>query len=480
MTNKTLYAGAARRIINPPLGIKTMGFSSREGVVQAIESDLTATALVLSNGDSKVALLALDLCGLPLSTSTRLRQNIGQAIGAPASHVLLNFNHTHSAPAFPEWAPDTPEQIELQTAYRDEMMGRVVEAAAEADRQLQEARLGAGWGQCDIGIYRREVGPDGKLFLGEVPDAPIDPAVGVIRVDDLKGRPIATLFSYGCHTVVVGSHSLVASPDFPGAARELIEMAQGGLSLFLQGCGGNIMPKGGIGYEVDCSDAKNRTGTVLGSEALKVAATIRTHVRRGERTSLGSLSRLSLWPWVPVSGDTCTYLGAVEETLPLDFVDLPSLDEARQFQTQWRQALAEVQSRSARDWEINVTTRFADWADKLVQAVEENRRALDISIQAIRINEIALVALSVEAFFETGLTIKAQSPFGHTQVLGYSNGLVCYLPRAEDFPSGGWNIHERYGVPDLLFQAYSLPVAIHPNSEQRVVERAVKLLEQLV
>jgi len=36
-----LRAGVGRTIINPPLGIKTVGFTSREGVVEAIESDLT-------------------------------------------------------------------------------------------------------------------------------------------------------------------------------------------------------------------------------------------------------------------------------------------------------------------------------------------------------------------------------------------------------------------------------------------------------
>ena len=52
--------------------------------------------------------------------------------------------------------------------------------------------------------------------------------------------------------------------------------------------------------------------------------------------------------------------------------------------------------------------------------------------------------------------------------------------RAEDFPAGGWDIHKRwYGVPDLLFQAYSMPTAIHPESEQRVVDATLALIEGL-
>ena len=62
-----LQAGIARRMINPPLGVKTVGFTSREGVVEAIESDLTATCLVLASRDrervtAKVAIVSLDLC----------------------------------------------------------------------------------------------------------------------------------------------------------------------------------------------------------------------------------------------------------------------------------------------------------------------------------------------------------------------------------------------------------------------------------
>ena len=474
-----LTAGVARRIINPPFGIKTFGFSSREGGVQAIESDLTATALVLANGDQKIAIITSDTGWMSLPVITDLRHRVGEAIGTPASYVMINISHTHSAPSMPEWVPDEPEQIALQQQYRDDLCRWIVEAAQEADERKQYARIGTDRGDCKIGVYRRETGPDGKVFLGEVPDGPTDPAVGVIRVDDLHGHPIATLFSYGCHTVVVGPRALVASPDFPGAARDVIESTLGGDALFLQACGGNIMPVGGMGYEVDCRDEKNRIGSILGGEVLKAASSIRTHVHRGPRASLGSLSSISLWPWAPVTGATCTYMGAVDEIVSLDFIDLPGLEEAKRIQLDCRQAKEEAKVRGAREWEINVTTRFADWADKLVEAVEMDRRTLDIAIQALRINDIALVGLSVEAFCETGLDLKAQSPFPHTQVLGYTNGCVCYLPRAEDYPPGGWDLLERYGVPDMLFQAYSLPVAIHPDSEQRVIDRALALLQKL-
>ena len=45
----TLYAGVARKIINPPLGIKRPGILLFADPILAIETDLTATALILSS-----------------------------------------------------------------------------------------------------------------------------------------------------------------------------------------------------------------------------------------------------------------------------------------------------------------------------------------------------------------------------------------------------------------------------------------------
>jgi hypothetical protein len=64
-------------------------------------------------------------------------------------------------------------------------------------------------------------------------------------------------------------------------------------------------------------------------------------------------------------------------------------------------------------------------------------------------------------------------------VLGITNGTIGYLPRAEDYPEGGWDIDTAYAVPDLIFHVHPHPVAPHPGSEQRVVEAASSLIARL-
>jgi hypothetical protein len=476
-----LYAGAGRASINPPLGIKTVGFSSREGVVEQIESDLTSTAVVFAAGGTKIAILAVDLCQPSVAMTTDWRRKIAEAIGTTPAHVLINLSHTHSGPPMPGRQPEFHFQAKLIDSYYDTLVPRIVDSAVQASQHLQPARLAHGQGESHIGINRREMGPDGYIFLGEDPDKPIDPVVGAVRVDDLAGKPIATLFSYGCHTVVVGPNSKVASPDFPGASRDVIERALGGLSLYLQGGGGDIMPVGGMGWEEDCRDAKDRLGMALAGEVIKVAAGLRTNVRKGERTWLPSLlgPGMTLTPWIPVQGHAAEHFAAVSETIKLDLLPFPTLDQARQIRAERQRELDEAEA-SGQERRIQIGIRFLAWADGLIKAIAENEPpTADFEIQAIRINDVSFVALSAEVFSQTTVELRRLSPFEHTMALGYTNGVLCYLPRAEDYPRGGWRVDDRYKIPDLVFQAYLLPTGLRPESEQQVVQAAVGLLEQL-
>jgi len=340
-------------------------------------------------------------------------------------------------------------------------------------------RVGAGRGEARVGIYRRETGSDGHDVLGEVPDQPIDNSVGVVRIDDLEGNPLAVLFSYGCHPVSIGPRCHLGSSDFPGAAREIIEAILGGTAMFLQGCGGNVNPKWGIGYEIDCRDAKNRLGSILGGEVLKVAAEIHTAVRLGERVPLGNIPNILFHPWLPVEDNGSTALGAAEELVKLRFVELPPVEEARTLYKKWCAIREEKERTGAQDWELRLASMYEEAYRRTVEAALQEDPTIDLDVQVFRIGDVILAGLGVEAFTETGLKIKARSPFEHTIPLGWINGPIAYLPQAEDYPEGGFKLGEIYHVPDLLVQAYLLPTALQPEAEQIAIDTVTQLIEQL-
>jgi hypothetical protein len=390
------------------------------------------------------------------------------------------MSHDHSAPALPGYRVDEPAQLALKERYRGMLTRSLVEAAVEAHRALQPARIGAGWGESDIGVYRRETRPDGAVILGEVPGHPIDRALGVVRIDDLHGDPIAILFSVGCHAVVIGPRAHVAATDFPGPARHVLEAGLGGRALFLQACGGNISPTVGIGYEADGRATERQVGAALGAEALKVAAGIRTDAaQQTSRRDLENVPGILSRPWDPVADDDRMSVAAVDDIVRLGYIDLPDIEEAERIHSQWRDTLARREAGDPPEWELRVARWFSQWSARLVEAVRDGDPAHDVVIQAIRIGDVMLAGISMEAFFETGLAVKARSPLPYTHVLGYSNGSTGYLPRAEDYPPDGWRLDEEYHVPDLYVQAYMHPVALHPSSEQTVMARLSRLIESL-
>ena len=480
MTTSPLRAGAARVDITPPIGISMVGYYAREGVSMGVERPLTATALVLANPDHKIAIVACDVIFIQSPAVEEVRGRIAAAIGTDPGHVLINCSHTHCGPTLPGFTFESEEQRRIQGEYLANLKTQLTGCVMMADRAARPARVGFGEGQAWIGINRRERDTDGKIFLGENPDGPMDPAVGVIRVDEMDGRPIAVLCSYGCHTVTMGPKCLMLSPDFAGPAREVIEHATGAKALYLQGAAGNINPITGIGATGDDSENMMRLGQTLGAEALKVAAGIRTHQKRGPRAIFASLSKNSLFPYVAVE-DTGTELTAASETVNLPMMPFPSLADCRRILDQRRGALEQAQRDGFPPHRLAFYHRFHDWAKVLNRRVEagERQATMPVNVQAIRINDLALAAVSGETLVELGLGVKRASPCGKTVFLGYTNGCIGYIPPADCYPDGGWSPFETYSIPDMLFQSYQLPMALAPECGQLVIENSVRLVRQV-
>jgi hypothetical protein len=102
-----------------------------------------------------------------------------------------------------------------------------------------------------------------------------------------------------------------------------------------------------------------------------------------------------------------------------------------------------------------------------------------MEVQAIRINDIVITGIAAEVFSSTTRAIRERSPFPRTIALGYSNGVLCYLPTRDAYPPSGWDVGDRYRIPDQVFQSYLVPVAIDPGSEERITDAVLELVEEL-
>jgi neutral ceramidase len=126
-------------------------------------------------------------------------------------------------------------------------------------------------------------------------------------------------------------------------------------------------------------------------------------------------------------------------TLPLH--PFPTPTEADAAVADLESELAEVMSRPHEAADRLRSRRRLRWVRLQRDAVLRGMPAtLDFELQAIRINDVVIVAMPGEIFVEIGLAIKAASPAPFTLVCGYSNGLYFYVPTAAACAQGGYEV----------------------------------------
>ncbi len=472
---RPLLAGMARAVITPPVGMRMMGYTVQECASEWVERDLAATALVLGDGAQRVALLACDLLFVQAPHAERLRQAVAARLGLAAQQVLINCSHTHLGPMLPGWDDPPPEEALRQQRYLEQLQETLSAVAHAAAANMQPARLAVAEGCVPLGINRRERLPDGRVVIGENPQGAVDHTLGVVRIDRLDGSPLAVVMVAACHPVVLGPRSNCLSPDFVGPARELVEHATGATAMFLQGAAANVNPVCGIGRGgPEQFEDQARLGTMLAGEALKCWAGLKTHRRRGPREIVQSVAAISTWRYEPLPEQGLRVLAVRERVCELPLGELPSPAEAerqrQRYVAAWEEAVASGQPLGAQQ----VARRLARWAGIVCQAVAEGRRPVtrELIVWALRVNDLALVAVNGEPFAELGLELRARSPLPHTFLLGYSNGCLGYFPTPQAFQEGGMEVVESY-------RNYCLPAPFTPQWGPAVVNSALELLGEL-
>lgn len=449
-----LLAGVSRIDVTPPVGIMLAG-TLRESPSRRVDRPLTATALALDDTGSAAIIVACDAIRLDVDMANEIRDTIADDLQLSRSQILLNVSHTHAAPDAPPFADflheGGNEQARLHGAYWATFRDRVRAAANSAYAQMVPARLGVQTGSVSIGVNRREVKDDGTLVLGENPEGVTDDTVGIVRIDDLAGKPIAMVVHYACHPDILGPKSDLISPDFVGAARDLAEAVTGATALFLQGCAGDIDPCSGIVVGDDAITEVRRLGGMLGCEAARIYLSVDVMKRRSHRIEWQSAaSVVTAWKHEPIPAmPTAVAVRSCVTALPL--TEPPTRETAAADARAARDAETSARESNATLPELLTTSRRYRWCELQLRTIDSSRwpSNLDLEVQVLRIGDLAIVAIPGEVFVEIGLAIKAASTVPFTFVCGYSNGVRFYIPTERAFDQGGYevNSYRNYHFP---------------------------------
>ena len=262
-------------------------------------------------------------------------------------------------------------------------------------------------------------------------DGPHDDTVGLLAAVDEAGSVSAVLVDYASHPTVLGHDNVLWSADWPGAARRTLADALARLVpfpgqaagkvgtleepvvLFLQGAAGDssarFVRRGQSFAEVD------RLGGLFAGQALTAL--------------LGAQDNPTTGP-VVVCRRTVTV--PTRAPTPLNVV----AERVDQTRAEW-DAVQRSQANGSAGERI-ARTRHEGALAALRMAETGLPPTLDLPLTVVAIGKQAWVHVPVELFASLGLRIRAESPFAHTRVVGYTDGYFGYAPDASAYEGGAY------------------------------------------
>lgn len=405
-------AGAAVVDISPtnfPVIVNAM-FTERSAT-QTVDR-LHARAVVLDDGTNRIAIAVVDTCMMERALIDQAKREASGATGILPQRMLVSATHTHSAPSAMGCLGSRQD-----TNYAAFLPGKIAEAIVKANGALEPAQ--AGWTSFDDWDHtfnRRWIrrpdrmieDPFGQRSVRahmhpghESPDAigpsgPVDPAVTILALRRLDGRPLALLANYSMHYY----ESPLLSSDYFGRFATHIARMLGADEAFVpimsQGTSGDLMwmdygaPRKQVGQDAYASEIAERVKDAY--------------------------AKIEFRDSVP--------LRMAERTLPLKY-RVP--DEAR---LKW-----------AREMAAKLNGRLPQTLPEIyaLEAIHlHERQRTELVLQALRVGDLGITAIPNEVYAITGLKLKNWSPFPMTMNIELANGSEGYIPPPEQHKLGGY------------------------------------------
>ena len=406
-----LQAGAATSNITPWLGTDMPG-SFKPRPAEDVYDELLAKALVLDNGDTRVAMVTCDLICMPQKVSDAAKERIAERCEIPPEHVMINGTHSHTAAAIADLLG--VDENEEYTAW---VPLKIADAVELALRRLRSAQVGFASVQEDrIAFCRRWRMKDGTVRMNpgrDNPDlvepvSPTDPEISMFYVESTDGDPISAVANYSLHYVGTDVGGAI-SADYFGHFFRLMRhyLGDGCVPLLWNGASGqinNIDFSGRKQWQQGGHAQAKRMANVLAGHLITEIQLMDMH----ETLELGgAVGMLEFSPKAITKEDleVSEKILAVPDGAYGDYNSGPF------------------------SWVVGQTIpsdRVATYARECVRLAGLPER-MTTPVQALRLGDSAVVGLPGEIFVEVALNIKSQARTSPLFVVSLANGYIGYV-----------------------------------------------------
>ena len=409
--------GVATRDATPPLHAYGRWWGAaltdqRKGVHRPLVASAAVFAPIEGDGDP-LALVTVDQCTYGSLDERTLRTAILERTGLPEANLMISPSHTHSSAHLSTALTDLPGG-ELTKPFYDYLAQAMSDAIEEAQNWLAPAWVTWGTGKCTLARNRDYWDEAAQQFAcGFNPAGPEDDTLLVGRVTYDDGAMGAVLFNYACHPTTLAWDNERYSPDYIGAAREVVTGIYGVPALFMQGASGELGPRESYVGDTAIADRNGRQlGYAVAStlESLQPAGT--EFVYQGVRASGADLG---IWADAPLPADRvagASELKASKSIVTIGLADMPSL--------------AELEASLAASEDRVMQERLRRFIGKRRSVGDGD--TFDFPIWVWKVGDAVIVAIPGEPYSVLQTTLRATFPDTPILVLGVTNGGVGYLP----------------------------------------------------
>jgi hypothetical protein len=422
--SRGLWAGAAAVDITPTMFPFNMPGGFAANMAERVHDALFARGLVLDDGATSLAIVVVDNLGVAEETLNEAKALASRRCGIPVERILVASTHTHSAPPSNVHDGDEPA-----AAYRKVLVAGIADAIVLAQAALRPAAVGAAAHPLPDEVFNRrwylkpgkmtpnpfgrmdqvKMNPGTTADILDRPAGPTDPDVTVLSVQDAQSlQPLALVANYSLH-YVGGVPPTVVSADYFGEFARLMRSRVGGDERFVA-----MMSNGASGDINNIPFLVNRPPREP-FEQIRIVAQKAADAAWQARDSIASHR-------------ADARLGMLERHVTLQ-VRRPSAEQLAE-----AQAVLDTTEQAAQDKLPPLARHYA----RRVMALADGADTLTVTLQAIRIGDLAMCALPFETLVEIGLELKSRSPIAHTMVIGIANGYHGYLPTPEQHKLGGY------------------------------------------
>lgn len=222
-----------RSSLNKYDGVYLAGFGDQR-LATGRHDDLWARTVVVDQGGTRIAIVAIDLIGYYSDATyygvAKIRQQLDPALGI--DEILLASTHNHEGPdTIGAWG-DGPLKDGKYPKYLRFVDRQIARSIAAATAELRPARLrfgvtDPGRSPSLAGLQTRTSGRPPRFFDEELR------MMQFVAAQD--GQTLATIVNWNTHPESMEDENTVLTSDFPHAIRQTVEQKYGGVSLFING-----------------------------------------------------------------------------------------------------------------------------------------------------------------------------------------------------------------------------------------------------